>query len=88
LAHRLLARDDPRLDIQGWISSVAYVATLSLWAHVSGHWSAWQAARVEVQQVKEAERSETRDVPGEIVERSVNETDVEPSARSHQDNPE
>jgi hypothetical protein len=24
----------------GWISSVTYVASLSLWALVSGHWSA------------------------------------------------
>jgi len=31
-----------------WISSVTYVAALSLWALVSGHWSAWQAARVEM----------------------------------------
>ena len=36
----------------GWISSVTYVACLSLWALVSGHWSAWQAARVEVQQAQ------------------------------------
>ena len=43
--------------ITGWISSVAYVAALSLWALVSGHWSAWQAARVEVtQQAEAAER--------------------------------
>lgn len=34
----------------GWISSVQYVSALSLWALVSGHWSAWQAARVEVKQ--------------------------------------
>jgi hypothetical protein len=32
------------------LSSVAYVSALSLWALVSGHWSAWQAARVEVKQ--------------------------------------
>jgi hypothetical protein len=31
----------------GWINSITYVASLSLWALVSGHWSAWQAARVE-----------------------------------------
>ena len=31
--------------LTGWISSVTYVAALSLWALVSGHWSAWQAAR-------------------------------------------
>ena len=33
-----------------WIYSVAYVSALSLWALVSGHLSAWQAARVEVKQ--------------------------------------
>ena len=34
----------------GWIHSVAYVSALSLWALVSGHWSAWEASRVEVEQ--------------------------------------
>jgi hypothetical protein len=34
----------------GWIRSITYVSALSLWALVSGHWSAWQAARVEVKQ--------------------------------------
>jgi len=53
----------------GWISSVTYVAALSLWALVSGHWSAWQAARVEVEQAKEAEEREKEDLPGDIVER-------------------
>jgi cobalamin biosynthesis protein CobD/CbiB len=67
-----------------WISSVSYVAALSLWALVSGHWSAWQAARVEVEQMKEAERTENRDVAGEVVERMVDETDVEPTAPSPQ----
>jgi len=38
----------------GWINSVSYVAALSLWALVSGHWSAWQAARVEVKQDDDA----------------------------------
>lgn len=36
--------------LTGWISSVVYVSVLSLWALVSGHWAAWQAARVEVKQ--------------------------------------
>ena len=39
--------------VTGWISSVTYVAVLSLWALVSGHWAAWQAARVEVAQQAE-----------------------------------
>lgn len=33
-----------------WLDSVRYVSALSLWALVSGHWAAWQAARVEVKQ--------------------------------------
>jgi len=32
-----------------------------LWALVSGHWSAWQAARVEVKQEKEAKVQEKKD---------------------------
>jgi hypothetical protein len=36
--------------VTGWISLTEYVSALSLWALVSGHWSAWQAARVEVKQ--------------------------------------
>jgi len=39
----------------GWLHSVAYVSALSLWALVSGHWSAWQAARVEVKQERAME---------------------------------
>jgi hypothetical protein len=37
----------------GWITSIVYVSALSLWALVSGHWAAWQAARVEVKQDKQ-----------------------------------
>lgn len=39
---------------QHWLSSVTYVSALSLWALVSGHWAAWQAARVEVKQEEQA----------------------------------
>jgi hypothetical protein len=60
-----------------WISSVTYVAALSLWALVSGHWSAWQASRVEVNQEREAKERDAIDLPGEVVERIVQETDVE-----------
>jgi hypothetical protein len=64
--------------ITHWISSVAYVAALSLWALVSGHWSAWQAARVEVKQETEANERARVDIPGEVVQRIVDQTDVEP----------
>ncbi len=57
-----------------WISSVTYVAALSLWALVSGHWSAWQAARVEVNQEREAKERDDADMPGEVVQRMLQET--------------
>jgi uncharacterized membrane protein len=60
-----------------WIGSVTYVAALSLWALVSGHWSAWQAARVEVNQQAEAEARDDEDLAGEVVERIVSETQIE-----------
>ncbi len=48
--------------LTGWVSSVQYVSALSLWALVTGHWSAWQAARVEVRQEEiESEREERED---------------------------
>jgi hypothetical protein len=46
----------------GWVKSVVYVSALSLWALASGHWSAWQAARVEVAQQAE-ERAREKDSP-------------------------
>jgi cobalamin biosynthesis protein CobD/CbiB len=61
----------------GWISSVTYVAALSLWALVSGHWSAWQAARVEVNQAEEAARRDQEDLAKDTVTRIVEETNVE-----------
>ncbi len=30
-----------------WSESVLWVAVMSIWANVAGHWSAWQAARAE-----------------------------------------
>lgn len=56
--------------VTGWIHSVTYVAALSLWALVSGHWSAWQAARVEVHQQADADVSEVLEVVNEIKESS------------------
>jgi hypothetical protein len=61
----------------GWVKSVVYVSALSLWALVSGHWSAWQAARVEVAQDRELQRQEREPVEEKIVEKMVEETTVE-----------
>jgi hypothetical protein len=57
--------------VTGWISSVTYVAALSLWALVSGHWSAWQAARVEVHQQEDANVSEVLEAVKELPHEST-----------------
>lgn len=46
----------------GWVKSITYVSALSLWALVSGHWSTWQASRVEVHQQEDADVQEVLDV--------------------------
>src|SRR6187551_430806 len=61
----------------GWVRSVTFVAALSLWALVSGHWSAWQAARVEQRQDEEATRAEAEPVEQRVVDKLVDETTVE-----------
>jgi hypothetical protein len=62
----------------GWLKSVTYVSALSLWALVSGHWSTWQAARVEVSQQEEATKEAASPVEERVVEKLVEKTDVEP----------
>jgi hypothetical protein len=63
----------------GWIHSVAYISALSLWALVSGHWSAWQAARVEVAQQREIEERDQNPIEERVVKAIVEETTVEPA---------
>lgn len=60
----------------GLLSSVAYVSALSLWALVSGHWSAWQAARVEVQQVQDQADLAEHPVEDRVVEQIVAKTEI------------
>jgi hypothetical protein len=66
----------------GWVKSVVYVSALSLWALVSGHWSAWQAARVEVEQQREMKAHEKEDLAGDIVAEVISSTDVKPADAS------
>jgi hypothetical protein len=60
----------------GWLNSVTYVSALSLWALVSGHWSTWQAARVEVNQEKQIEAQQENPVEDRVVDKLVAETDL------------
>jgi hypothetical protein len=61
----------------GWLRSVTYVSALSLWALVSGHWSTWQAARVEVAQQEQIDKEKQHPVEERVVETIVEKTDVE-----------
>jgi hypothetical protein len=63
----------------GWLKSVVYVSALSLWALVAGHWSTWQAARVEVTQQQEMEKLEQNPIEQRVVEKIVQDTDLEPA---------
>jgi hypothetical protein len=64
--------------ITHWVNSVVYVSALSLWALVSGHWSAWQAARVEVKQHEEAQAAKQDNVPEQVVQELIERTNLEP----------
>jgi hypothetical protein len=66
--------------MMGWLDSVVYVSALSLWALVSGHWSAWQAARVEVAQMEDAEKRDKEDLVAEVVAALLARTDLKPSS--------
>jgi uncharacterized membrane protein len=59
-----------------WLSSVVYVSALSLWALVAGHWSSWQAARVEVEQRREAEEQRQNPIESRVVDKMIEATDV------------
>jgi len=63
----------------GWLKSVTYVSALSLWALVSGHWSTWQAARVEEAQQREAVEREQNPVEDKVVDKIVERTEVNPA---------
>jgi hypothetical protein len=63
----------------GWLRSVTFVSALSLWALVSGHWSTWQAARVEVAQQRQIAREKKRPVEERVVDALVRETEIEPA---------
>lgn len=66
--------------VMHWLSSVVYVSALSLWALVAGHWSSWQAARVEVQQERDAKKLERNPVEDRVVEKLLEKTDVQASS--------
>jgi hypothetical protein len=66
----------------GWLHSVQFVSALSLWALVSGHWSAWQAARVEVAQQAEAEKREEDPIEERVVDQLIERTTIAPATET------
>jgi hypothetical protein len=59
--------------VTGWVKSVTFVSALSLWALVASHGAWWAAASVECRQAQE-------NIAGDVVEKLVEETDVEETA--------
>jgi hypothetical protein len=62
--------------VMHWLSSVVYVSALSLWALVAGHWSSWQAARVEVAQEREVKKQLENPIEDKVVEKIIDDTEV------------
>ena len=60
----------------GWLRSVTFVSALSLWALVSGHWSTWQAARVEVIQDEHVRAEANNPLEDRVVEKLVEKTEI------------
>lgn len=54
-----------------WLSSITYVSAISIWALVAGHWSTWQAARVECKQEEEMKRKAEEDIPEDVATKVV-----------------
>ena len=63
----------------GWLTSVTFVSALSLWALVSGHWSTWQAARIEVNQERQAKEQREHPLEDRVVQRMLEETELSAS---------
>ena len=68
----------PAAYFMKWLESVTFVSALSLWALVTGHWAAWQAARVEVVQQEE----DQKDTDGRLVNRLIKESNLKKSQKS------
>lgn len=52
--------------VSGWMESVVFISAVSIYANLVGHWSAWQASRVEVKQdIQDVKTEEYRATDGE-----------------------
>jgi hypothetical protein len=56
----------PVAILTGWIESIVFVSAVSIYANMTGHLSAWAAARVEVRQDEDANVAEVLDTVKEI----------------------
>jgi hypothetical protein len=64
----------------GWLNSVTYVSALALWGLVSGHWSSWQAARVEVAHERAQAELIENPVEDRVVDALLDQTSLEPTS--------
>jgi hypothetical protein len=57
----------------GWVASVVFISVISIYANFAGHFSSWQASRVEVNQEKEEQKRDD-DAP-ERIEKKIDKID-------------
>lgn len=59
--------------------SILYLANVSIYANIAGHWASWQASRVEVEQERQAREAAERPVEERVVEAIVERTEIDGS---------
>jgi hypothetical protein len=80
MAHHLLAGDDPDLLRDALAEQRRLcLGALTLWALAAGHWSSWQAARVEVAQEREVQQQRDHPIEDKVVKRIIEKTEVDPA---------
>lgn len=68
--------------VTGGMSSVQYVSGLSHSVLVAGPWSAWQAARVDVEQQTEAAELKATPLEDRVVDKILADTNVDATSSS------
>ena len=76
----LLGHHDPD-RVRSGLAHQHHLRLLSLWALVSGHWSAWQAARVEVAQQEQIDAEADDPVEHRVVDEMVERTEIDSEPR-------
>lgn len=65
--------------VTGWIESIIFVSAVSIYANMMGHWSTYQAARVEVRQEEAEKKHDEEDLAAEVTQKIIEQTEINPA---------